>query len=205
MVSLNTILAIGGLGAAYLIFKNLGGAAGIGSSIGSSIAGFGEGITQGLNRFGNIVYAPESNARNPSERITEQLELGNYVIPTNQVSDPLGSATNFEKSALAFAGLEQQFNTAARIDLTTGERKSSYGVQPLDFTFDGSGGINTGREGLGDKTLQAQAELSKKFGIPTFDTSGNLSTFAGAITTRTDGRNVTYNPYPSYANPGYGV
>ena len=39
MVSLNTILAIGGLGAAYLIFKNLGGAAGIGSSIGGGFGG----------------------------------------------------------------------------------------------------------------------------------------------------------------------
>ena len=64
--------------------------------------------------------------------------------------------------------------------MTTGERKSSYGVQPLDFTFDGTGGINTGRVGLSDKTLQAQRELSREYGIPTFDTAGNLSTFAGA-------------------------
>jgi len=42
MVSLNTILAIGGLGAAYLIFKNLGGAAGIGSSIGGGFNTFGQ-------------------------------------------------------------------------------------------------------------------------------------------------------------------
>ena len=72
-----------------------------------------------------------------------------------------------KKSGLTFAGLEQQYNTAARIDLTTGERKSIYGVQPLDFIFDGSGGINTGRVGLSDSTFQGQQELSKKFGIPT--------------------------------------
>jgi hypothetical protein len=205
MVSLNTILAIGGIGAAYLIYKNFGGASGIGSSIGSAIGSFGTGITQGFNRFGNLVETPQSNAQNPAERITEQLDLGDYVIPTQEVSDPLAKPSAFEKSALTFAGLEQQYNTAARIDLTTGERKSSYGVQPLDFTFDGSGGINTGRVGLSDATLQAQQELSKKYGIPTFDTAGNLSTFAGAATTRTQGKNVVYNPYPDYSNPNFEV
>jgi hypothetical protein len=49
MVSLNTILAIGGLGAAYLIFKNLGGAAGIGSSIGGGFNTFGQNVLSGLN------------------------------------------------------------------------------------------------------------------------------------------------------------
>ena len=49
MVSLNTILAIGGLGAAYLIFKNLGGAAGIGSSIGGGFNTFGKNVLSGLN------------------------------------------------------------------------------------------------------------------------------------------------------------
>ena len=48
MVSLNTILAIGGVGAAYLIFKNLGGAAGIGSSIGQGFNTFGTNIVAGL-------------------------------------------------------------------------------------------------------------------------------------------------------------
>ena len=49
MVSLNTVLAIGGIGAAYIIFKNLGGAAGIGSSIGSGFNNFGNSIIAGLN------------------------------------------------------------------------------------------------------------------------------------------------------------
>lgn len=49
MVSLNTVLAIGGIGAAYIIFKNLGGAAGIGSSIGSGFNTFGNNIISGLN------------------------------------------------------------------------------------------------------------------------------------------------------------
>ena len=194
MVRFSTVLTLGGLAAAYLIYKNLGGAAGIGSSIGSAFGQFTSGITQQVNRFGNLVETPQSNARNPAERVAEQLELGEYIIPSQEQRDPSGTLTAFEKSGLTFAGLEQQYNTAARIDLTTGERKSSYGVQPLDFIFDGSGGINTGRVGLSDSTLQAQQELSKKFGIPTFDTAGNLSTFAGTPAS---------SIYGNYANPNF--
>jgi len=180
MVSLNSILTLGVLGGAALLYFKYGGLSGIGSALGSAVSGFGSGVTQGLNRFGNLVETPQSNAINPAQRVTEQLDLGDYVIPSQEQRDPMGLSSAFEKSGLTFAGLEQQFNTAARIDLTTGERKSSYGVQPLDFTFDGTGGINTGRVGLSDKTLQAQRELSREYGIPTFDTAGNLSTFAGA-------------------------
>lgn len=57
MVSLNTILAIGGIGAAYIIFKNLGGAAGIGSSIGSGFNTFGNNIIAGLNLKNTIENA----------------------------------------------------------------------------------------------------------------------------------------------------
>lgn len=65
MVSLNTIITLGGLGAAYLIFTRLGGGAGIGSAIGSQIGDFtgalGSGITQAVNRFGNLVETPQAN------------------------------------------------------------------------------------------------------------------------------------------------
>ena len=65
MVSLNTIITIGGLGAAYLIFSRLGGGAGIGSAIGSQLGDFtgalGSGITQAVNRFGNLVETPQAN------------------------------------------------------------------------------------------------------------------------------------------------
>ena len=65
MVSFNTILTLGGIGAAILIFKQLGGGAGIGASIGSQIGDFtgalGGGITQAVNRFGNLVETPQAN------------------------------------------------------------------------------------------------------------------------------------------------
>jgi hypothetical protein len=80
MVSFNTILTLGGIGAAILIFKQLGGGAGIGSAIGSQIGGFTEAIggqvTQSFNRFGNLVETPESNAPSIAARIVEQEQLG---------------------------------------------------------------------------------------------------------------------------------
>ena len=72
MVSLNTILAIGGIGAAYLIFKNLGGAAGIGSSIG-----------QGFNvNSGNFFEQTPIEERFPNARVatySERTQLANLT------------------------------------------------------------------------------------------------------------------------------
>ena len=80
MVSLNTIITIGGLGAAYLIFSRLGGGAGIGSAIGSQIGDFtgalGSGITQAVNRFGNLVETPQANA--PTGYRLDPTESRNY-------------------------------------------------------------------------------------------------------------------------------
>jgi|TARA_R110000764_G_scaffold117018_1_gene204069 hypothetical protein len=186
MVSLNTIITLGGIGAAYLLFTKLGGGAGIGSAIGSQISGFTEAlggqVTQAFNKFGNLVETPQSNAPNTAARVVEELDLGNYV--TNIPDAPVGEVglTPQQKGGLAFAGFLEDNNLGGTINLRTNEFENAYGVQPLDFTINGSGGINTGAVGLSNATLNAQAALSKKFGIPTFDTQGNLSTFGGLIT-----------------------
>ena len=185
MVSFNTILTLGGIGAAILIFKQLGGGAGIGSAIGSQIGGFTEAIggqvTQAFNRFGNLVETPESNAPNTAARVIEQENLGQYVtnIPTD-IGD-LGLSPQ-QQGGLTYAGFLESNNLGGTINLRTNEFQNKFGIQPLDFTISGSGGINTGRIGLSDATLNAQAALSKEFGIPTFDTAGNLSTFGGFVT-----------------------
>jgi hypothetical protein len=185
MVSFNTILTLGGIGAAILIFKQLGGGAGIGSAIGSQIGGFTEAlggqVTQAFNRFGNLVETPESNAPNTAARVIEQENLGQYVtnIPTD-IGD-LGLSPQ-QQGGLTYAGFLESNNLGGTINLRTNEFTNRYGVQPLDFTISGSGGINTGRIGLSDSTLNAQAALSQEFGIPTFDTQGNLSTFGGLVT-----------------------
>ena len=49
MVSLNTVLAVGGIAAAYFIFKNLGGASGIGSKIGGGFSSFGTSLASSLS------------------------------------------------------------------------------------------------------------------------------------------------------------
>jgi hypothetical protein len=185
MVSFNTILTLGGIGAAILIFKQLGGGAGIGSAIGSQIGGFTEAIggqvTQGFNRFGNLVETPESNAPNTAARVIEQENLGQYVtnIPTDIGNVGLSPQ---QQGGLTYAGFLESNNLGGTINLRTNEFQNKFGIQPLDFTISGSGGINTGRVGLSDSTLNAQAALSQEFGIPTFDTQGNLSTFGGFVT-----------------------
>ena len=189
MVSLNTILAIGGIGAAYLLYKNAGGGIGIGQSLGGAISGLGAGVRQGLagatqsfNRFGNLVTTPEDNSESIAERIVQQEQLGEYV--TNVPQENIGNVglSSQQKGGLAYAGFLESNNLGGTINLRTNEFTNRYGVQPLDFTISGSGGINTGRIGLSDSTLNAQAALSKEFGIPTFDTKGNLSTFGGLVT-----------------------
>ena len=194
MVSLNSILTIGGLGAAALIYFKYGGLSGIGQALGGSIGGFGAGITQGLNQFGNLVTTPEANAPNTAARVVDQLNLDPYV--TNVPDEPVGEVglTSQQKGGLAYAGFIESQELGGTINLRTTEFSNAYTVQPLDFTINGSGGINTGRIGLGDATVQAQAALSKKFGIPTFDVKGNLSTFGGISSS---------NPYGNYANPRY--
>ena len=54
MVSLNTVLAVGGIAAAYFIFKNLGGASGIGSKIGGGVSAFGISLSESLNPLQNV-------------------------------------------------------------------------------------------------------------------------------------------------------
>ena len=54
MVSLNTVLAVGGIAAAYFIFKNLGGASGIGSRIGGGVSAFGTSLSESLNPLQNV-------------------------------------------------------------------------------------------------------------------------------------------------------
>ena len=195
MVSLNSIMTLGVLGGAALIYFKYGGLSGIGQALGGAVSGFGSGITQGLNRFGNVVTTPESNAPNRTARIIEQEALGEYVtqIPQEQTQEAL---TAQQKGGLTFAGFLEAHNLGGTINLRTNELVNAYGVQPLDFVINGSGGINTGRVGLSDATLKAQTELSAKYGIPTFDTVGNLSTFGGI---------ATGNPYGNYANPDYPV
>jgi len=93
MVSLNTIITIGGLGAAYLIFSRLGGGAGIGTAIGSQIGDFtgalGSGLTQAVNKFGNLVETPQANGyRLDPNETRDYNEYVNYQDQSNPQAQP---------------------------------------------------------------------------------------------------------------------
>tara|TARA_R110000824_G_scaffold304497_2_gene492297 strand:- start:559 stop:1149 length:591 start_codon:yes stop_codon:yes gene_type:complete len=189
MVNLNSILTLGVLGGAALLYFKFGGISGLGKALGGAVSGFGSGVTQGLNRFGNVVEMPnpfaeqqEIDSVNVVQRIVTQENLQDYV---SNVPEATGGMNNTlspqQRGGLTYAGFLESNNLGGTINLRTNEFSNQYGIQPLDFTIDGSGGINTGRIGLSDTTLNAQAALSREFGIPTFDTQGNLSTFAGGI------------------------
>jgi len=94
-----------------------------------------------------------------------------------------GEVTPLEIGRLTFAQFLKQNMFGGSVNISTGVFRNAFTTQPLDFTIDKvTGNIRTGRIGLSDATLSAQAALSKKFGIPTFDIKGNLSTFGGFVT-----------------------
>ena len=184
MVSLSTIFKGGALVAtaltAYLVLKN---AAGIGGYLGSTIGG---GITQGLSSFGSAFTAPfsalgpnESESTQTLQGIIQQEGLEQQVtnIPDSPIPVPL---TPLEKGRLSLAGFLEANSLQGNIDIQTGVFRNQYTTQDLDFVIDpNTGRIKTGTVGIGSATLAAQKELSARYGIPTFDTKGNLSTFGG--------------------------
>jgi len=114
MVSLNTILAIGGIGAAYLIFKNLGGAAGIGSSIGQGFNVFGTNIVSGLagslknaNTFDNPLNFWGSPKLDPMRGEQSYDDYRNYKddgsMPTAPAEPDEDGWTPFKFNAPAYA------------------------------------------------------------------------------------------------------
>ena len=124
MVSLNTILAIGGLGAAYLIFKNLGGAAGIGSSIGGGFATFGSSLTKSLN------FAPDFqnplNTGVPTGFRVDPTETRTYEQYIAEYENPLKDEMKTEEEPWT----PFKFDISAYGD-TTPTRKTSFASQGL--------------------------------------------------------------------------
>lgn len=114
MVSLNTILAIGGIGGAYLLFKSLGGASGIGSSIGRGASQFSESIVSGLTgnaitNFDNPLNfsTPEGFRLDPNKSQQSYDDYINYKddgsIPTAPEEPDEDGWTPFKFNAPAYA------------------------------------------------------------------------------------------------------
>jgi len=181
MVSLGTgvnltLLAVGLL-AAFLLFKNAGK---IGSFIGSGLNQFGSNIIGGISNIGSDIVG--NIVSTSPEQIVGSLGLEGQTedVPGGGFREPI---TGLEIGRLTFAQFLKQNNFGGQVNISTGVFRNAFTAQPLDFTISPTTGIiRTGRVGLSDATLSAQQKLSARFGIPTFDIKGNLSTFGGFVT-----------------------
>ena len=164
MVSISNWLTLGLIGAGVLAFYKLGGASGIGRKIGGGFNDFIGGITSSVT--------PQSSI----QQIVSDLGLQNKVEGLPLEERPI---TETEKGLVSLAGVLESEEYGGTINVETQTFKNQFTTQPLGFAIAPSGKVKTGTVGLGESTIAAQAELSKKFGIPTFDVAGNISSFAG--------------------------
>ena len=172
MVSISNLLTLGLIGAGVFAFYKLGGASGIGQKIGGGFNDFIGGITSSVGNFGSVT--PESSI----QQIVSDLGLQNKVEGLPIEERPI---TENEKGLLSLAGVLESEQYGGKINVETQTFKNQFTTQPLGFAITPSGKVKTGTVGLGQSTIAAQAELSKKYGIPTFDVAGNISTFAGLV------------------------
>jgi hypothetical protein len=175
MVSFNKLINLGLIAAVIGGFYYFGGASGIGQKIGSGVAQFGSSIISGLS--GIIPQTAGINGKSSIQEIVQRLDLENIVTG---VPDEIRLATEREKGVLTLAGFIQSENLGGTINLQTGVFSNAVTTQPLDFAIT-NGMVRTGTTGLSSELLALQAELSKTYGIPTFDITGAVSTFGGIV------------------------
>ena len=171
MVSISNIVTgaviLGGISA----FVCLGGFKGIGSKIGAGFGDFGTSLVKSFT--GSF---PEQGQKDTIQNVVEKTELGDYVTNIPIEERPM---TAKEKGLLTLAGFIQAQGLGGTINLETGVFTNRVTKQPLGFTVEPTTGkIRTGTAGLGASTIAAQQALSKKFGIPTFDVTGAISSFS---------------------------
>ena len=154
MVSLNTILAIGGLGAAYLIFKNLGGAAGIGSSIGQGFNVFGKNVLSGLNfakdlnNFDNPLNTsvPEGFRIDPTETRTYEQYIAEYENPIKdemKTEEESWTPFKFDFNAYGDTTPTRQTSFAGQGLISTGYQAPNYSTAGAGYSADSFFGNNT--------------------------------------------------------------
>jgi hypothetical protein len=166
MVSISNWLTLGAIGAGILAFYKLGGAGGIGQRIGGGFNDFIGGITSSVT--------PESSIQSIVSDLGLQTQVTGLPDEVRPVTDP-------EKGLLSLAGVLQHEKYGGVINVETQTFQNQFTTQPLGFAISPTGKIKTGTIGLGAGVLAQQAALSQKYGIPTFDVEGNISTFAGLI------------------------
>ena len=134
MVSFNTILTLGGIGAAYLLFRKAGGASGIGSSIGGGVSDFANSLTGSIKinplsiGWGNnqTTYV-NPNPLTPEKR---QESLDKQNDPNLNHSTWEDVITEVKDNSTGESWFPLKFNEDAYGD-TTPTRKTSFASQGL--------------------------------------------------------------------------
>lgn len=184
MVSLSSVAKLAAIAGVVLTFVSLGGAGGIGRRIGAGFNAFGQGVIGGVSgllpQTGGVTNTQTGGATIDS--------IVNDAGLRDQVTGETGDATLGDKpktrGLLELAGLLEQFKIPGKINLETGVFSNQFTSQPLGFAIGPQGNVRTGTVGLNPATIAAQKSLSQRFGIPTFDIKGNISTFGGFVSSR---------------------
>ena len=179
MVSVKTIISIGAIVGVVGLVVGLGGPRGIGEKLRSGFDSVSQSFVAGLG-FGGGTNDSAANQTQTLQGIVDQYQLAENVeaIPKEPIDAPL---PDLQLGRLTLAQFIKDQNISGKINLTTGDFRNKFTLQPLDFIIGKGGSIKTGLSGLGQSTIAAQAALSQRFGIPTFDVKGNLSTFGGLV------------------------
>jgi len=204
MVSLNTIFAVGGIAAAYIIFKQLGGASGIGSSIGGGFNAFRDSIVRSLNPISDLRTATPAEltqslnpfrdggylGRNYDDflRYQDQGETGEpFIIKKDEPE----KNDNIQDSSFSFNSIIPSLPSAGAVEYQ-GPQQEYQGPQlptaippyagSLDYIFSNT---TTNNQYNSNPNLQGTGFLNLA--------GTNVRTSSNA------------NPYGNYSNPDYGA
>ena len=172
MVSLNTVLAVGGIAAAYFIFKNLGGASGIGSKIGGGVSAFGTSLSESLNPLQNV-FGQQKQQDPIYERYLAGERTAN-TLPFNEnpsfiiKKDEPEKNDNVEDSGFGFNSIIDSISNF-------GQTPSAFGSTYQGNFFGGSNTIVDDRSSLfpsAGRATNDQVSMLRNLGIGTAVPSG---------------------------------
>lgn len=158
MVSLNTIFAVGGIAAAYIIFKQLGGASGIGSSIGGGFQSFANSLTGSLLNPQSIVgqltnndgYRKDINENRDYDEWLKGNDTtpdgGNFVIKNTEPEPKVDKGFDFYN---LFPSIPTVYGDTPSF---SGQGMISQGYQEPNYSVSGGGFSNNNFFGGGNTT-----------------------------------------------------
>jgi hypothetical protein len=158
--------------------------------IGASFGAFGSGIGSlgtGIKELGQGIGTGTAKLFDPLFTLRDLIfppEAGNQPAPTASTQGQTPPQTPPSTSSIDQTGLQvvQSFVKEKGFGTVTskGIFSNQFTQQDLSFAIS-KDSLRTGVTGLGAKTLAAQRDLSKRYGIPTFDIKGRVSTFGGIV------------------------